>query len=185
MKEIKEDVCGLCARELSAFGSKPFAQGVLCRDCVSKLSEWITDEQLSGMTLAGLRSHLAYRNKNAVRIAALAPTASVGGRYSLNICRRQFFFSRREDYIKENADVFRLGNFKSVRTFTEKTENSEGSDVFFRVELKRGELPLVQFRVNDFPGLSEDSEEYAKAMETAAQYARALRAAGVSERKFL
>ena len=169
--------CSLCGNALTAFGSKPLADGVLCRDCAKIVSEWLSDEDLRGMKLAKVKRHFAYRAKNAEKLQSFTPTQSLDAKYDLHIDEnaKTFVISKKKDFVKDNADVLKLSSIKDVQILEEACEGENaGVDVMLEMHLRGWYIKHVKFRVNEFPGLEKDSEDYIKTKETAEAYLRML-----------
>ncbi len=182
--EVNENIeagagkCSLCGQPLTAFGSKQFAGGILCRDCAGIVSEWISDEDLQQMKLSKLKRHFAYRAKNAEKLKVFSPVKAVDAKYDLYIDESAgtFVISKKKDYVKDNADVLKLSSVKDVQILEESCEGEDaGVDVMLEMHLRGWYIKHVKFRVNEFPGLEKDSEEYRKTIETAENYIRALK----------
>ena len=179
--EVKEKIeesagkCSLCGNALTAFGSKPLADGVLCRDCAKIVSEWLTDEDLREMKLTKVKRHFAYRAKNAEKLQSFVPTKSLDAKYDLHIDEnaKTFVISKKKDFVKDNADVLKLSSIKDVQILEEPC-GENGVDVMLEMQLRGWHIKHVKFRVNEFPGLEKDSENYIKTKETAEAYLRML-----------
>lgn len=185
--ENKTVKCAVCGGELSQFGVRNLSDGLLCRDCCAMLSEWLSEEDTQRMSAADISKHLDYRKRNAKKIAGFVPSVMAGGKYVLyiNTAKKQFAVSKRKDYIKENADLFKLRHIEHVGLIERNSKNSEGGDIFLHIDFSRGNIGHLELRVNEFSGLDVMSEEYKKAKDTAMEYIKAFKDAGVKERKFL
>lgn len=177
--------CSICGEELTAYGSKILLDGVLCRDCASLLSEWLTDEALKQMRKAKIKNHLKYRRENADRLQLFSPNRTADGKYKLNVDEdsRTFVISKQKDYVKANADVVKLSAIRSIRAYQQPCPDSSGVDIIIRIELKSRKFDSMSFRVNEFPGAELGSEVYADAKKTADNYLELFKEVGISERK--
>ena len=177
--------CGLCGNELSAFGSKQLADGIICRDCAAKLSEWLTDEVLAETKLSKIKKHLKYREENAMDIQAFAPNIVSEGKYKLYIDEqtKKFAISKKKDLVKDNADIVKLSSVKSITVSKADCPDSEGVDIMMELAVRSRQFKTIKFRVNEFPGIEEESEAYTQTKEIAEKYIELFAGAGISERK--
>ena len=178
-------ICSICGNELTDFGNKKLTDGILCRECAKKLSEWLSDEKLSEMDVRDIQKHLCYREKNIGKLNEFVAKDSVIGKYDIYIDtdHRSFVISKRKDYMKDNADVVKLWRIRKITVYSDKHELSEGEDVFMKIELFCRKFQEMVFRVNEFPGLDPDSEEFEKTKELAEEYLQLFMRAGIGERK--
>ena len=75
---------------------------------------------------------------------------------------------------KENPDVVSLDDVCEMSVTEEPYPEGEGVDIFFEAVLDNEELGKIRLRVNEFPGMTKDDEEYPKVCETALAYLDAL-----------
>ncbi len=164
--------CSICQQPLTAFGSKKLADGILCRDCAKKLSEWLSDEDISNMKVSKIRKHLNYREKNQSNLQSFNPTKKYEAKYDLYIdeTKGSFVISKKKDFIKENADVIKLWKIKSIRSYEQRNELSEGYDILIDINLMFSPFKKMTFRVNEFTGLLKDTEQFNTTKETAENY---------------
>ena len=167
-----EETCSLCGEKLTRYGNKKLKDGILCRNCAKLISAWLSDEDLEHRTVEDMKRHMAYREQNQEKLAAFKGVKSVDGKYSLYIDADQkcFVFSKRKDLQKENADVIPLSAIKEM-SITEEDYLNEGTvDLNFEMKLDHDELNTLNFRVNEFPGVGKESDEYATAEKAAFAY---------------
>lgn len=177
--------CSICGEALTAYGSKILLDGVLCRDCASLLSEWLTDEDLKQMRKTKVKNHLKYRRDNMDKLQMFSPNRIAEGRYKLNVDegRRTFVISKQKDYIKANADVVKLSAIRSIKAYQQPCPDSSGVDIMIRIELRSRRFETMCFRVNEFPGAEIGSDLYENAKKTADGYLELFKEVGISERK--
>lgn len=168
--------CSICGEELTKFGNKELKDGVLCRNCVKLASSWLSDEDYKNRTVEEMKRHLAYREENLKKLEGFAKDRCVEGKYSLYIDdgKKEFVLSKRKDMKKENPDVISLDDVCEMSVTEEPYPEGEGVDIFFEAVLDNEELGKIRLRVNEFPGMTKDDEEYPKVCETALAYLDAL-----------
>ena len=108
MDHRNNEVCSLCQNPLTAFGSKVAKDGVICRDCAKKASPFLTDEDIKRRSIARMKNHLEYRERNLKKLANFRPSKEVDGKYRLCVeeKRNRFLFSKRNNWEAENPDIF-------------------------------------------------------------------------------
>lgn len=165
------DKCSICGSKLTKFGNKKLADGIVCRNCVKKASEWLTDEDYARRSIEDFKKHLQYREANQNIVNNFEPERVVEGKYNLYLDRdnREFVISKRKDYKKDNADVLKYDDIKELTIFEEKDE-TDNYNLLMDIKLKNDEIDNVCFRVNEFPGISRDSAQYKDAMKKAYEY---------------
>ena len=208
MDEKKESTCAVCGRELTAYGSKALKDGMICRYCRKKLSEWLSDEILAEMTVEDIKAHLEYRDKNREALEAFTPEYLAGGKYKLytDAADDAFLISKKKDFVSANADLLKLSAIKEVRVYSlvnqvqstdadsadskDNDSDSESTaqnigDVMMDIDMEEGEIKNLSFRINEFPGLDTDSEEFGKAKNDALDMAELLKDSGVDEERIV
>ncbi len=168
----QENNCSLCGQPLSRYGNKKIKDGVLCRNCIKAASSWLNDDDYLKLSLEDYRKHLEYRESNKEKLAAFKEEKRVTGKYSLYLDEtdKQFIISKRKDLKKENADVFSLDDIREVSVYEERYLDGNDVDLCFDVKLDNEQIDNVCFRVNEFPGLMRDSEDYRKTLDLAMSY---------------
>ena len=164
--------CSVCGKELTEYGNKILKDGILCRNCVKLASSWLDDEDYAKRSIKDMKKHLEYRNKNLEKLKNFKETRKVEGKYSLYIDddSGEFVISKRKDIIKDNADVIALADIESMEVYEKQYLKEDGVDVFFEAIVNNAELNKVAFRVNEFPGINQKTDEYKVASETALKY---------------
>ena len=84
------------------------------------------------------------------------------------------YFAKKKDVKRENPDIIPFDDIEEISIVEEKYLNEDAADLMFEVKLNNDELSRVYFRVNEFPGINTQSEEYAKTSELADNYLKAL-----------
>ena len=170
MSEKLEGVCSLCGRELTAFGSKTIKDGILCRHCAEEISPWLTDDELLEKTVDDMKAHIMNRKRNAHKLMEFHPTKKAGKQFSILIDEdhQWFVVSKRGNLEEENPDVLKLDQIQKVSIESRKYPDAEDlEDVYMNVKVDGADFGAIDFRVNPFPGLSKDSDEYKQAMAEA------------------
>ena len=167
-----EEVCSLCGERLTEFGNKKLKDGILCRNCVKLASSWLEDKDYENRTVEDIRKHLEYRRANLEKLESFTTDRKVEGKYSLYIDEHacQFVFSKRKDLKKENADVIPFSAIREISVIEADYLDEDCADLYFDMVLDHEEIPAIRFRVNEFPGLDKESEEFRKADELAMEY---------------
>ena len=164
--------CSLCHHPLSMFGNHELKDGVICKKCGRSLSPWILNPKLKNRTLGDIERHLSYRKDNLIRLENCDLSLKVEGRYNLYMdeYNQYFVFSKREDLIEENADLFELNQIQSMKV--KEVPYSENTiDLYMVITLNHKEIDSIVFRVNEFPGIEKDTDDYQKCIETIRNYA--------------
>ncbi|MBQ6477886.1 MAG: DUF4428 domain-containing protein [Erysipelotrichaceae bacterium] len=170
--EYTEEVCSLCGERLTEFGNKKLKDGILCRNCVKKASSWLEDKDYESRTVEDIHKHLQYRKANLEKLDGFTTDKKVEGKYSLYIDEHasQFIFSKRKDLKKENADVIPFSAIREISVMEADYLDEDSADLYFEMLLDHEEIPVIRFRVNEFPGLDKQSEEFRKTDELAMAY---------------
>ena len=170
-----QERCSLCNEELSRYGNKQLADGIMCRNCAKLVSPWYTDDDLKEMTVEALRDHLEYRKQNEEKVAAFKESRKVDGKYSLYIDDEDglFMLSKRKDLQKDNPDVLALGDIEEIEVSEERYQDT-GVDIYLKMKLNGGQIRHLKMRVNEFPGIARESDEYQNDSKLALAYLDAL-----------
>jgi len=168
--------CSICGEELTKFGNRQLKDGVMCRNCVKLASSWLSEEDYRNRTVEEMKKHLKYREENLEKLAKFKKDRCVEGKYSLYIDdeKKEFVLSKRKDMKKENPDIIPLDAVTEMSVTEEPYKEGEGVNIFFEAVLENEELNTVRLRVNEFPGMTKDDEEYPKVCDTALAYLDAL-----------
>ena len=123
-----------------------------------------------------MKKHLEYRRENAHRLESFKKTVTVEGRYDLYIDKenKNMVFSKKRDLLKENPDIIPLDSIKEMSIIEEQYLKEDGVDVLMELVLDNDEVKHVGFRINEFPGINNKTEEYKKTCETADEYLKAI-----------
>ena len=98
--------CAICGGEIGLLGNRKLADGNLCKNCAGKLSPFFTERRQS--TVAEIRQHLAYRERNQQLLLGVTPTRVFGFGYKkVYVDENQglFFISGDRNYLPHNPDV--------------------------------------------------------------------------------
>lgn len=175
-EEFLDETCSLCGRQLTKYGNKKLKDGTLCRICAKVSSPWLSDEDFSRKTVEDMRKHIIYRGQNLAKLDTFVCSKVVEGKYSLYLDEenRQLYFAKKKDVKRENPDIIPFDDVEEISIVEEKYLNEDAADLMFEVKLNNDELSRMYFRVNEFPGINTQSEEYAKTSELADNYLKAL-----------
>ena len=168
--------CAICGNELTRYGNKQLKDGILCRDCVKLASPWLNDDDYLARDTEAMKKHLEYREMNKEKLKDFVEERSVKGKYSLYLDEdtRQFVISKRKDFKKDNADLLSYDEIEELSIFEEKySDEQEGVDLLMDIRLSNPEIGNICFRINEFPGLEKDSEDYKKTLSLAFEYLNA------------
>ena len=184
MSEMEEK-CSVCGEELTRYGSKKLKDGVLCRNCAKLLSPWYEDADLEEKSVEDIREHLEYRKQNQEKLKDLKQTRTVEGKYSLYIDddKGEFVLAKRKDLLKENPDIIALKDVQEMSVVEERYLDEDGVDIFFEAKIDSPQLRHLRMRVNEFPGIGTDTDEYRHDSELAIAYLDALADEGFEEVK--
>ena len=175
-KDYEEAACSLCGEKLTRYGNKLLKDGILCRNCAKLASPWLSSEDYKNLSIEDMKRHMAYREANKEKLEHFLSEKTVEGKYSLYLdeTNGQFMISKRKDPIKANADVIPFSAIEEMNIIEEDYLDEEAGDIRFEMKLNGGEIGHLSFRVNEFPGLVKDTEEYEKAKQKAFEYLDAL-----------
>ena len=182
-EEYLEETCSVCGRRLTQYGNKQLKDGILCRYCAALSSPFLRDEDFAEMTVEDMKKHLQYRGENREKLEGFHKSRSVEGRYDLYIDddARCMILSKRKDLLKENPDIISLGDIREMSIIEQQYLLEDGVDLFFEMGLDHEELKKVRFRINEFPGINNQTAEYQKTCEIAAAYIETIAAAADME----
>ncbi len=178
MSNINTEVCSLCQNPLSAFGSKPTKNGIICRDCAKKASPFLSDEEIKEKTNFRMQQHLNYRLKNLKKLERFKANLELDGKYRLCLDekRNRFLFSKRKDLLQENPDILYFRQIQDVKVEEVLYPGSEEDyDVYLTLLLQGGALKRVRFSTNAFGAYKKDTAEYAQALSNAREIERILK----------
>ena len=175
-EEFLDEKCSVCGSRLTKYGSKKLKDGILCRNCEKMSSPWLTDDDYANKTVEDMKKHLQYRSENFKKLDEFVKSKVVEGKYDLCIDEdhKQLYFSKRKDVKKENPDIIPFDDIEEINIVEEQYLNEDGVDVMFEVKLHNPQINSMYFRVNEFPGINNKTEEYKKASDTAQNYLNAL-----------
>ena len=175
-KDYEEAVCSLCGEKLTRYGNKKLKDGILCRNCAKLASPWLSSEDYLNLSVEDMKRHMAYREANRAKLESFLSGKVIEGKYSLYLdeTNGQFMISKRKDPIKTNTDVIPFSAIEEMNIVEEDYLDEEAGDIRFEMKLNSGEIGHLGFRVNEFPGLGKDTEDYEKAKQKAFEYLDAL-----------
>ena len=133
----KKKTCDICGAEIGLFGNRKLADGNMCKDCESQLSEWFDDDDRKNSTVKEIKEQLEYREANREKAARFHITRSItcdGGTFLFDEDKKQFTVCgdprNMED---ENPDII---DFRDITGF--RLDIDEDQDEIKR-EVKRGD----------------------------------------------
>ena len=175
--DFKPQECSVCGSVLTRFGNVTVKDGIICRNCRKLCSPFLTNEQLAEKTVDEIREHLNYRQENQKLLSERSFSLKTQGYYNLFVDdQKQYFcFSKKNSVEKENCDLFRIDSIKGI-TVTKGyyRKNPEKVDVNLTVRLDNDQIPEIKIRINEFPNIDLNGEDYRKALALAARYRRSL-----------
>lgn len=177
MEALRQD-CIICHNPLSLYGSVSIKNGVMCRDCVKKISPFLSEKALAEMNLEEVQQHLDYRRNNQEMLSKKKMEKLIEGAYSLFVDENREFLalSKRDDLTKENADLIPVKDIRNVeitRSYQADKENNVDINLF--ITLDNPQLKSIRVRINPFSNIARDSEEYYDTMKKAALIKRTIK----------
>ena len=159
--------CSICHSVLTRFGNVTVKDGTVCRNCRKLCSPFLENEAMAEMTVEQVIRHLDYRRENEERMHSLNFSLILEGRYNLftDETGEYFCFSKKQDCTKENCDVLSVSDIERIqitRGFYRK--NPEKVDVYLIITLKNENVPVVKFRINEFPNIDNNGSAYTEAV---------------------
>jgi hypothetical protein len=178
-EEYLDETCSVCGRRLTKYGNKQLKDGILCRTCAILSSPFLRDEDFAEKTVEDMKKHLEYRRENAHKLENFKKSVTVEGRYDLYIDEenQSMVFSKRRDLLKENPDIIPLSSIREMSIIEEQYLKENGVDVLMELELDSEEVKHIGIRINEFPGINNQTEDYKKTCDTADAYLQAIASA--------
>lgn len=172
MEEYLDENCSVCSRQLTRFGSKKLQDGMLCRYCAGFSSAWLKDEDYLNKTVKMMQEHLKYRKNNHTKFESFKTDIKVEGKYDLcvDLDNKQLYFSKRKDVMSENPDIISFDEIQEISIIEEQYLKQDGVDVMFEIKVNNEQFDDIYFRVNEFPGINKNTEEYKEAIDLANKY---------------
>jgi len=185
--------CSICGNKIGLLGNRKLEDGNLCKDCASKLSPWFNERRHS--TVAEIKEHLAYRDRNALGIASLHPTKVLGNNYKVYIDEnlKKFVVTRQRDFRSGNPDIVDLSQvMNATYKVTEDkdeiyTKDAEGKRVSYdpkqyeyeyrfdvTISVDSPYFSEIDFELSDQRPDSNTSEEYQMMVNQAEEICAAL-----------
>ncbi len=98
--------CDLCGEKVNLLTRQKLSDGFLCSDCKKKLSYFSSD--WDDRTIDDVKAHLAAREQNKRKFAALSVTRTAGpnGEICIDDRNGKFYFAFGKDYKENNPEVF-------------------------------------------------------------------------------
>lgn len=129
--------CDICGDKIGLLGNRKLDDGNMSKNCAGLLSPYSTDRRKT--SLAEIREHLAYREKNKEAVATFHATHSIGNgtKVILDEDAGKFIVTSSSRWQNENPDVIGFSQVTSCQTEIResKTElkhkDNEGKDVSF------------------------------------------------------
>lgn len=168
--------CSFCNSKLTRYGNIKLTDGILCRKCSSLKSQWLTSDDCILMDTNKMKKHLDYRNDNQIKISQFKHTNKVDGKYKLFVddINKLFVISKKDNYIDDNADLFKAEKVKKISILKIPYEDSEYVNVVLRIEIDNVYVSKVEFIVNEFEAIEKDSEVYKSTLDKSLVYFDAL-----------
>ena len=114
--------CSICGGDAGRIFTKKLEDGVLCKDCTSKLSPWFSERRSS--TVEQIARQLEYRAANQEKVDAFQTTRTFDGNYKVLIDdnARRFTVARENSWRDNNPDVI---DFADIVDCTYKVRESK------------------------------------------------------------
>ena len=133
----KKKTCDICGAEIGLFGNRKLADGNMCKDCESQLSEWFDDDDRKNSTVKEIKEQLEYREANREKAARFHITRSItcdGWTFLFDEDKKQFTVcGDPRDLEDENPDII---DFKDITGF--RLDIDEDQDEIQK-EVKKGD----------------------------------------------
>ena len=106
MALFEKKFCDLCGEKVNLLTRLKLSDGFLCSDCKKKLSCFSSD--WDDRTIEDVKAHLAAREQNKQKFAALSVTRTAGpnGEICIDDRNGRFYFAFGKDYKENNPEVF-------------------------------------------------------------------------------
>ena len=106
MALFEKKFCDLCGEKVNLLTRLKLSDGFLCSDCKKKLSNFSSD--WDDRTIEDVKAHLAAREQNKQKFAALSVTRTAGpnGEICIDDRNGRFYFAFGKDYKENNPEVF-------------------------------------------------------------------------------
>lgn len=168
--------CSVCGKRLTKFGNKTLKDGLLCRNCAKMSSSWLSDDDFAQKSTHDMKKHLDYRRNNYLRLDDFVVSKTVEGKYKLYLdeTNRQLYFSRKKDVKKENPDIVPFNDIKEISIVEQQYLDEDGVDLMFEMLVDNDQFNKMSFRINEFPGIDINSEEFVKTSKIADNYLKAI-----------
>ena len=97
--------CAVCNAEIGLLSGKKLENGIICKNCASKLSPFFSDRRRS--TVSEIQQQLQYREENAARLEAFRPDRTYGERMKLYVdtAGKTFAATYARDWRGANPDL--------------------------------------------------------------------------------
>lgn len=129
--------CDVCGEKIGLLGNKKLADGNMCKDCEKLLSPHFDDRRKS--SLADIKEHLAYREKNKQAVADFNVSRILGSytRVLLDEEAGTLIVTSSENWMDDNPDVVHISQVEKCQTRIQdyrnelKRRDSSGNEVSF------------------------------------------------------
>ncbi len=176
MEALRQD-CTICHKPLTLYGSVAIKNGMLCRDCAKLCSPFLSEQEIHKMTAEEITQHLQYRSENNERLQQLKFDKLINGSLSLFVddAKENILLTKRDDYVKENADIIPLKDIRDISvTRSYVADQQENVDINVRITLDNPQITNIKVRVNQFPNIVRESDDYKETVRKAAELKKAL-----------
>lgn len=106
---FERKTCDICGGKCGVLGGTKLSNGRLCKECVQKLSPWLTS--LKNYTVEEIREHLVYREENAEKVKSFNLSHVVGATGSklyIDMENRQLIISSSSNWRNINPDILQF-----------------------------------------------------------------------------
>ena len=118
-----------------------------------------------------MRDHLKYREDNREILKNLHFNKAVEGRNSLYVDdnAEYFILAKKDDPVGENCDVFRTSDIEDILvTRSYQSDNENNVNINLSIALNNPQIRKAKIRINLFPDIERNSDDYKQAIKTAA-----------------
>ncbi|MBE5807678.1 MAG: DUF4428 domain-containing protein [Clostridiales bacterium] len=107
-------ICSICGGEIGLLGNRKLEDGNMCKKCASKLSPFLSDRR--GSTVAEIREHLSWREKNQIELLGAQPTRVFGSNPKVYVDEKlgKFFITYASNWRNDNPDLIPIARVLNV-----------------------------------------------------------------------
>ena len=134
---FEKKFCDICGGKIGLLGNRKLEDGNMCKDCAALLSPFMTDRRRT--TLAEIKDHLAYREKNKAEVEKFNVTRTFGGNTKLLLDEDagKILVTSSGRWKNENPDVIPFSQITGCETdiveskTEQKTKDKDGNSISY------------------------------------------------------